>query len=216
MIRRNVTLWTLVWLGFYAAHTFAAGSDWTLVVKSLDRKVPRIEIQKDGAQTPGICSGVVISLEQAVLVTAAHCVSGKPEEMSLTVNGRDARVIRANTILDLALVRFDVRDEQEMTIAQDAPVAGDEVAVAGYAFGVESIAFQFGRVSQPWNRETKAVWLNLDLIFGDSGGAAVDTQGRLVGLSSRIYSQGPAHMAAFVSAEQVRDFCKGYIPKVKP
>lgn len=216
MIRRNRTLWTLSWLVAYSLGTFVSASEWPTVVKGLDKKVPRIEIQQDGAERPGICSGVVISLEQAVVVTAAHCVAGKPEDLSITVNGRDARVIRTNAILDLALLRFDVKDEQEMAIAPEAPSAGDEVAVAGYAFGVSRIAFQFGRVSQPWNLETKAVWLNLDLIFGDSGGAAIDNQGRLVGLSSRIYSQGPAHMAAFVSAEQVRDFCKGYLPKPKP
>lgn len=217
-IKRSTSAMTVAFYLAYSLRTFAAlpTTDWPTIVKPLAKQVPRLEILKDGAESPGVCSGVVLNLAQSVLVTAAHCVAGDPEKMSITVNGRDARVIRSNALIDLALVRFDVQDEQEMPIAPDAPAAGDEVAVAGYAFGIEAIAFQFGRVSQPWNRETKALWLNLDLIFGDSGGAAVDAQGRLVGLSSRIYSQGPAHMAAFVSAQQVREFASGYLRKPKP
>jgi len=81
---------------------------------------------------------------------------------------------------------------------------------AGYAFGVEEIVYQFGHVAQTRNRETKALWVNMDIIFGDSGGGIFDAQGRLIGVTSFIYSRGPAHLGGAVSIEDVRAFVDDY------
>lgn len=186
-----------------------SASDWPSVVKPLDKKVPRLEMQAPG-EKPGVCSGAVINVKAGYVLTAAHCVEGK--DVAITVNGRHAELVRANRILDLAVIRIDPVDEQEIELAPATPPIGSEVAVAGYAFGIEKMAVQFGRVAQSLNAETKALWLNVDLIFGDSGGPAVDEQGRLVGVNSRIYFSGPAHMAAVVPVESVKDFVKQYLP----
>jgi S1-C subfamily serine protease len=185
-------------------------SDWPAVVRPLEKQVPRLEMMGPEDKAPGICSGAVINVKAGYVVTAAHCVEG--EHLAITVNGRHAEVARANRLLDLAVVRFEAKGEVEIELAGCAPDIGAEIAVAGYAFGIEKLAVQFGRVSQTLNGETKAMWLNVDLIFGDSGGPAVDERGRLVGINSRIYSRGPAHLAAVVPLEAVRDFLAPYLP----
>jgi serine protease DegQ len=188
------------------------GTDWSAVVKPAAKQVPRIEILKDGEDKPGICSGVVIAKATGYILTAAHCVEGKPEALSITVNGRHAVLARANRLLDLAVLRTELGDEEEMALADESPAIGADVAILGFAFGIEKMAVQFGRVSQTYNSETRALFINADLIFGDSGGPVIDMQGRLVGLNSRIYYSGPAHIAAAVPVEQVRDFVKHYLP----
>ena len=212
MVRRSVTFWTVMFLVSHALGTFAA--DWSAIVKPAAKQVPRLEVLREGDTKPSICSGVVLNADAGFLLTAAHCVSTtKDQDVSLTVNGRHAEVAKSNRLLDLAVVRFRVKDEQAIALASETPPVGAEVAVIGYAFGIEKIAVQFGRVSQALNDETKTLWLNVDLIFGDSGGAVIDEQGRLVGMNSRIYSNGPAHMASAVPIEQIADFVESYLPR---
>ncbi|HXG71344.1 MAG TPA: serine protease [Gemmatimonadaceae bacterium] len=188
-----------------------ASGDWSAIVKPAAKHVARLEILQDGEDAPGICTGVVINRAAGFVLTAAHCVEGHPN-ISLTVNGRHAIVAKTNRLLDLAVVRTTLRDETQITFAPASPEVGAEAAVLGFAFGVEQMAAQFGRVSQTFNGETKLLWLNLDLIFGDSGGPAIDAAGRLIGINSRVYSKGPAHMAAVVPVETVRGFVEAYLP----
>jgi S1-C subfamily serine protease len=211
-MRRNVGFWTVVLVLGYSLLTFAA--DWALVVKPVAKQVPRLEIQKDGSDDPGVCSGVVLNIDPGVLLTAAHCIpSGDAKTYSITANGRDAEVLKVNRILDLAVLKFHRKHEEAMELATDTPPIGTEVAVAGYGFGIEKLAIQFGRVSQSRNDETKTLWINVDALFGDSGGAVLDAEGRLVGMTSKIYSNGPAHISGAVNVETIQDFVEPWLPK---
>lgn len=198
-----------------------SASDWQPVSAAVEKKIVRLEMETNG-EPSGSCSAVVFAIEdgQAEAVTAAHCVSHPATaRFDLTANRHDAVVAKFNTILDLAIVTFHAKHEEAITLAPQTPPMGAEVSVVGYAFGIKKMAAQFGRVAQPWNDETEALWLNVDLIFGDSGGAAIDDQGRLIGINSRIYSGGfmgqMAHIAAVVPVEAVTDFITAY-QKGKP
>jgi S1-C subfamily serine protease len=193
-------------------------SSWADLVPTVAKSVPRVEIQKGG--TSGSCSGVIFLTDADGfdhLFTAAHCVSKQTdtERVDLTVDGRTAVVTHSNAILDLAVLRVRHKNGVPITLAPDMPPAGSQVAIVGYAFGVEEIVTQFGYVAQSYNRESKTTWINADIIFGDSGGAAVDTQGRLVGINSRIYFQGPAHVGAVVTVDQIRDYLDAYRAELK-
>lgn len=184
--------------------------DWVAIVKDMDAKIPRLEMRAEEG-SGGVCSAVVYRVDPdrwALALTAAHCVRhDTAKRFDITVNRHHAEVILQNTLLDLAVVQFRASKEQAITRAPDPPQRGTPVAILGYAFGIESVAAQFGHVSQTVNRETKAIWVNADLIFGDSGGAVIDAQGRLVGINSRIYSaMGVAHMAAAVTIEEIEEF----------
>lgn len=186
--------------------------DWAAVVLPATKQVPRLEILKDGEEDPGVCSGVILNREAGFVLTAAHCVEGNPG-ISLTVNGRHAVVARVNHLLDLAVVRVRLKDEQEMTLAPSTPPIGSEVAIVGFNFGVEKLAVQFGRVSQVLNAETKTLWIDGTMIPGQSGGAVIDQKGRLVGMTSRIFSSGPSRLGGAIPVEAIEDFVEPYLPE---
>jgi S1-C subfamily serine protease len=191
---------------------------WADLVPTVQASVPRVEIQRQG-QT-GVCSAVVFLVDGdgfAHALTAGHCVqkASESERIDLTVNGRTAVVTHSNGILDLAVLKFRRRDETPIQLAAAMPKAGTQVAVVGYAFGVEELVAQFGFIAQSYNRESKTTWINADLIFGDSGGPALDATGKLVGVNSRIYYNGPAHIAAVVTVDALRDYLDAYDAELK-
>jgi S1-C subfamily serine protease len=191
------------------------GTDWALIVPGAIKQVPRLEILKDGTDKPGVCSGVVLNASSGFLLTAAHCVEGDPKNLSITVNGRHAEIARVNRILDLAVLRFLVRKEEQMALAPETPPIGTEVAVVGFGFGIDKIAVQFGRVAQSLNRETGTLWINSEVLGGNSGGAVIDAQGRLVGMTSRVYYSTASSMGAAIPVEAIADFVEAYLPAKK-
>ncbi len=189
------------------------GADWVALIPTVEKSIAKLEAQKTG-QT-GICTAVLFEKGADGMMaafTAAHCVEKQPNErLDLTVSGRTAYVVDSNTILDLAIVRYRSRGgEQPIVIAKQLPHKGEEVMVVGYPFGVEDMAEQFGHVAQPVNKETKTTLLNAMLIFGNSGGAAVNGAGELIGINSAIVSQGPASLAVVVTVEQIVDYVDYY------
>lgn len=193
----------------------AAAQDLSTAVKGLDASIQRVTLQTK--QGGGTCSCVVFDITpdgRAHALTAAHCVDH--EDINITVSGRSARSMISNRILDLAIVQFrPASGTQTIVLAPTTPPAGSATIAAGYAFGVEEIVYQFGHIAQPYNRETKSLWLNMDIIFGDSGGAILDSQGRLVGVTSAIFSNGPAHIGIAVPIESVHDFIEEYRDQLK-
>ena len=206
---------------FLLALALLLPTDWMTLFPTLEAHIPRVEIQTGDSK--GICSSVVFDVDaegMASALTAGHCVEHEPtSKFDLTLNDRHATVVAVNRLLDLAIVRFRAHKEKAIVMASESPLTGAEVAIVGYAFGVEELVAQFGRVAQTRNRETKAMWINVDLIFGDSGGPVIDGDGRLVGISSRIYSGGQsgqmAHLGAAVRIEAIRDFVDDYKDRLK-
>lgn len=185
-------------------------ADWATILKDSESSIPRMEIADGDSQ--GVCSAVVIN-ESGYVLTAAHCIPEK-QTFDLTVNGRTASVTRVNRLLDMAVVRFHRKHEKALQLAPEAPVKAAEVALLGYPFGSETFHVQVGIVSAPFSRDCKCLMLNVDVLPGDSGGAVVDNQGRLVGLTTAVYYSGPSHLAAAVPIEAIRDFVEPYLPVV--
>ena len=192
--------------------TPAAAQGWASLVEPLGKTVLRLEVG-DGRQGGG-CSGSVIDADKGHVLTAAHCVPTDLEQFSLTVDGRDARVLRVNRILDLAVLKSRLRrGATAITLAPAMPRAGDAVAVIGYPFGARTLTTQVGTLANPdvegW------AWVNADLLPGDSGGAIVDAQGRLVGVTSGFLYYAAAHIGLAVPLETVRAFVEEFLPGPK-
>ena len=190
-----------------------SGQDWPSVASMLKTSVFRVTM--NNAQGSGSCSAVVFDITadgRAHALTAAHCITTEPNQrLDITVNDRTAQAMISNAILDLGIVRYrPTGGTATVVLADTTPPPGTPVVAAGFAFGVEEIVYQFGHVAQSRNRETKALWLNMDVIFGDSGGGIFDAKGRLIGITSRIFAQGPAHLGGAVSIEDVRAFVDDY------
>lgn len=205
---------------FVLLSSSAFAQDWPTVVVNASKSVPRLEMQV--GEDRGACSGAIFRIDDgwAYALTAAHCVDHKPtEHFDLTVNDRHGYVLDFNNLLDLAIIRFRAHKEVPFVIAPERPLQASPVAVLGYSFGVEELVTQFGWVAQPYNKETKTIWLDAMTVFGQSGGSVIDPQGRLIAITSRIYTGGlfgqSAHLGAAVPAESVMDFIEAFTEQQK-
>jgi S1-C subfamily serine protease len=213
---RRILYAAICWISFQAPMFSTTQPDWVTVIQTAAKQVVRLEILLDGATEPGTCSGVVIDKDAGYLITAAHCVEKKPtESISITANGRHAEMVKINSLLDLAVLRTKLKYETTITLAVDTPPPGTPIAVVGFAYGDPDVLYQFGYVSQTKNHETKLVLLNADIIAGDSGGATIDAQGRLVAINSRLYPWYSSGLAGSVPIEQIREFAEDFLPGAK-
>lgn len=186
-------------------------SDWTTVVASAAKAIPRLEMQAEDALAPGVCAAVVINATTGYALTANHCVDGK--NVALTLNGRHAEIARANRVLDLAVLRFSPKNDTALKLATTAPVMGQQIAVIGYAFGSRQLGTQIGHVSTALDEEHQAMRVGVDVIAGDSGGACLNAAGELVGITVAVQHRGPMHLGIVVPLQTVRDFLEPYLPK---
>ena len=190
--------------------------DWPTIVKPALSYVVRIESAKADAETPGICSGVIINRATGVVLTAAHCIPvGEPHTYSITVNGRHAQLARANRLIDLAILRIpgESKDKGEMELAAKSPAIGSDVAVVGFLLGSKTIRAQFGRIAEEPDKDRDRLVVDGVVLPGDSGGAIIDASGKLVGLTVQYY-QGSA-IGLAVPVEAVRDFVEPFLPPGK-
>lgn len=187
-------------------------AEWVTLLPAVQPSVPRVEIKR--GETVGICSAVVVRVGPdgyGLAASAAHCFARQPtERIDVTVNGRNGVVVASNSLLDLALVRFRIRQEHAMPFAKLSPQAGAEIAILGYAFGRDEMVAQFGRVALNLADEHKVLLIDGMIAFGDSGGPTVNGAGELVGINSHVQFAGAggqmAHLAGIVPIEAVRDF----------
>lgn len=193
-----------------------AVADWATTFQQLGNAVLRME-SMDGDGNRGVCSSAVINARKGFVLTAAHCVPSGPS-VSMTVNERDAVLVKKNALLDLAILRVRLKDETAIVLSEAAPQAGASVAVVGYAFGARQLAIQAGVISNPLENDTRRTWMNVDTIPGDSGGVVVDAEGRLVGVTSAVlYStqMSASHLGMAVPYDRVKDFVEDYLPPVQ-
>jgi S1-C subfamily serine protease len=206
MRERRVWMFVVLFLLLYAG-VFAA-TDWATAVVGLDKRVVRLEMVSDSGDT-GVCSGIVLNEKSGYVLTAQHCIDGKLA--AVTVNARHAEVVRQNKLLDLAVLRTELKAVVNMPLASQAPIVGSDVAILGYAWGRKSLYIQFGRVSLPLD-EDGALVIDGMAIGGDSGGPTINAAGELVGLTSGVQHNGPMHLSVMVPVEKIREFCEPYLP----
>jgi S1-C subfamily serine protease len=186
-----------------------AAAQWADAVAALERSIVLLEMGDDQVDA-GSCSGIVLNAEQGYVLTAAHCVPTN-EDHSIVVADRDAKPEKVNRRLDLAVLKVRLRKgATNITLAPSMPRAGSAVAVLGYPFGARSLTTQVGIVANP-DVEGKA-WINADLLPGDSGGAIIDPQGRLVALTSGYVANGAAHMGVAAPIDTIAAFVEDYLP----
>jgi S1-C subfamily serine protease len=159
----------------------------------------------------GTCSSVIFA--EGFALTAAHCVQG--DGLDVTIDGRYATVHRSNRLLDLAVVKFAPRASDVIVPMGATPDRGREVAIIGFAFAKRDPTATFGRVAVPRDEEGFLV-LNADVIFGQSGCPVINRQGRLVGITSAIQANGPAHLGLAIPVTTVAEFVADLLPKPKP
>lgn len=144
----------------------------------------------------GAGSGVVIDAGQGYIVTNQHVVG---QASSITVqlsDGRtlDAELVGADSATDIALLKVAADGLVEIEPAEiDEVRVGDYVVAIGNPFGIgqtvtSGIVSALGRTGL--NNENYEDFIQTDAAInvGNSGGALVDLNGRLVGINTAIMS----------------------------
>ena len=188
--------------------------------------------QTQGKETlQGLGSGVVISPDGYIL-TANHVVSGADEIMIGL--GNDLRRFKATKIgtdpgTDVALLKISDNNLPAVTFADsDKARAGDIVLAIGNPFGLRQtvtmgIISAVGRGGMGIVDYENFIQTDAAINMGNSGGALVDTEGRLLGINSAIFTRSggnqgigfaiPANLAREVM-QSLRDkgrVVRGYI-----
>jgi serine protease Do len=156
------------------------------------------QLPRQGKQTlQGLGSGVIVSSDGYIL-TANHVVSGAEEIM--VGLGNDLRKFKAKKVgtdpgTDVALLKIDDKNLPAITFADsDKARAGDIVLAIGNPFGLRQtvtmgIISAVGRGGMGIVDYENFIQTDAAINMGNSGGALVDTQGRLVGINTAIFSR---------------------------
>jgi serine protease Do len=154
--------------------------------------------QKQGKETlQGLGSGVVVSPDGYIL-TANHVVSGADEIM--VGLGTELRKYKAKKVgtdpgTDVALLKIEEKNLPAITFADsDKARAGDIVLAIGNPFGLRQtvtmgIISAVGRGGMGIVDYENFIQTDAAINMGNSGGALVDTVGRLLGINTAIFSR---------------------------
>src|SRR5437773_427009 len=154
--------------------------------------------QSQGKQTlQGLGSGVIVS-PNGYILTANHVVSGADEIMIGL--GNDLRKFKAKKVgtdpgTDVALLKIDENSLPAITFADsDKARAGDIVLAIGNPFGLRQtvtmgIISAVGRGGMGIVDYENFIQTDAAINMGNSGGALVDVEGRLLGINTAIFTR---------------------------
>src|SRR5438094_758582 len=154
--------------------------------------------QRQGKQTlQGLGSGVIVSPDGYIL-TANHVVSGAEEIM--VGLGTELRKYKAKKVgtdpgTDVALLKIDEKNLPAIAFADSEKArAGDIVLAIGNPFGLRQtvtmgIISAVGRGAIGIVDYENFIQTDAAINMGNSGGALVDTEGRLLGINTAIFSR---------------------------
>jgi serine protease Do len=154
--------------------------------------------QRQGKQTlQGLGSGVVVSPDGYIL-TANHVVSGAQEIMvglGIELRKYKAKKVGADPGTDVALLKIEDNNLPAITFADsDKARAGDIVLAIGNPFGLRQtvtmgIISAVGRGGMGIVDYENFIQTDAAINMGNSGGALVDIDGRLLGINSAIFTR---------------------------
>lgn len=151
---------------------------------------------RDRPQRQGAGSGVIIDSEQGLIVTNQHVIADA-DEISVTLrDGRSfpADLLGSDPATDVALLRITASDLVALAFADsDTAEVGDFVVAIGNPFGIgqtvtAGIVSALGRAGLDSEKYEDFIQTDAAINRGNSGGALVDMQGRLLGINTAIIS----------------------------
>jgi len=172
-------------------------------------------------------SGVVVTAEGHIL-TNNHVIAGADAIQVMLNDGRSASavVIGTDSPTDLAVLKVQLSDLQPIELGDsDRAQVGDVVLAIGNPLGFnhsvsQGIISALGRYGLQLNTYEDYIQTDASIHEGNSGGALIDTNGRLLGINTLIYTgntpaQGngtligislaiPANLALFVMQDLIR------------
>lgn len=144
----------------------------------------------------GAGSGVIIDAQEGYVVTNHHVVNDASEISVQLVDGRvlDAKLIGSDASTDVALLQVPAEDLVDVELADiDSVRVGDFVVAIGNPFGIgqtvtSGIVSALGRTGLNNNNYEDFIQTDAAINVGNSGGALIDMNGRLIGINTAIIS----------------------------
>lgn len=170
-------------------------------IKSVSKDfVHKIHINTPEAS--GTCSSVFIRYKEKVRhVTNAHCCKGE-----LSYNGVPATIVKSAPQVDLCEITHKAMPKTGINLAADGLDVGDKVYIVGYPSGYD-LSISNGHVVIRFrlsNFLTPLTQTNAWAYYGNSGGAAISSNGQLVGITSMIIVEHKH--AAYVPLAILKEF----------
>jgi serine protease Do len=158
--------------------------------------------QGRGSQPPertqrGLGSGVIVSNDGYIL-TNSHVVEGADDvkvSIGESVRRYDARVVGTDSLADIAVLKIDAQDLSPATLGDsDMLMVGDSVFAIGNPFGVglsvsRGIVSALSRGNLGIEQIEDFIQTDAAINMGNSGGALIDSAGRVVGINTAILSR---------------------------
>ncbi len=162
----------------------------------LRRYFPDLAERMPPQRATSLGSGVIVAREGYVL-TNHHVIDGADEIQLVLADGRRiaAKVRGSDPETDLAVLKAEAADLPAITLGDLGGVqVGDVVLAIGNPFGFGNtvtlgIVSALGRSRLGINRYEDFIQTDAAVNPGNSGGALIDTSGRLIGINSTIYSR---------------------------
>jgi serine protease DegS len=153
------------------------------------KQIPKEEVQR------GLGSGVIMKPEGYIL-TNHHVIQGADE---ILVELKDKRRSKAQLIgvdeeTDLAVLKINLEHLPYMEESNEAVAVGDIALAIGNPLGIGQtvtmgIVSATGRSNLGLNTYENFIQTDASINKGNSGGALVDSQGKLIGINSVIFSK---------------------------
>jgi serine protease DegQ len=165
-------------------------------------------------------SGVIVDAEKGIIVTNHHVVANATRVDIALLDGRivEAKLLGSDPGTDIAVVQIPLKGLTAVPLGNSDLQVGDFIAVAGNPYGLEGSATQ-GIVSAVMRSdigyEIFEDFIQIDAAVnpGNSGGALVDIDGRLVGMptasgAAKLGTQGisfaiPVNIVRSVAGELI-------------
>jgi serine protease DegS len=140
-------------------------------------------------------SGVIMT-EQGHILTNNHVIAGADAIQVMLYDGRSAKAVAIGTdsATDLAVLKIDLPDLHPIKLGDsDATRVGDVVLAIGNPLGfghsvTQGIVSALGRSGLQLNTYEDYIQTDAIIHLGNSGGALIDTAGRLLGINTLIYT----------------------------
>lgn len=170
----------------------------------------------------GVVRGTGFAIDSRTLITNRHVVDGNRTLQLSTYDGRDVPVEASATaaLADLAIVRTVDDLDAYPELAPTDPKPGDAVTVVGYPNG-GALTVTKGTVikytSDPLNENLGEVLLtDASVEPGSSGSAALDTEGRVIGIVYAKSSDGYSYLVPVSTLQDLLADDSGFTEQSQP